>query len=285
MKKLFLLAGLAAFVFFGCSDGGDTPGEDGGAKAPTSYTQKALLEYFSGTWCPYCPDGKVYFENIQSKVGANFSSVVYHYSDNMDNIFDDEIDGKFSKGYPTGMINRVGGEAQSRSTWEKTVGQVLNETAKAGLAIDASGKNGNDLTVKVKLGIGAEVLPEGNYFLTVLLVEDEMSGTGTGWNQANGYNGTAGHAYQGKGNPIVGYVHTNVTRNVLTAALGDELTADQVAAGALSEFTFTTSVAGLGEDLDVVAFLSEYTETLTSGTTSFMYNVQRTDVGTNQDFD
>ena len=114
MKKLFLLAILAGFVFVGCKDDTTTDPDGAGASAaPTTYTQKALLEYFSGTWCPYCPDGKVYFENIRAKVGNNFSSAVYHrtssYPDFMDNIYDDEIDAKYAAGYPTGMINRVGG--------------------------------------------------------------------------------------------------------------------------------------------------------------------------------
>ncbi|MBT8326275.1 MAG: Omp28-related outer membrane protein [Bacteroidia bacterium] len=292
MKKLFLLAILAAFVFVGCSDDttGTTPG-DGSSAAPETYTQKSFLEYFSGTWCPYCPDGKVYFENIRAKVGENFSSAVYHrtstYADYMDNIYDDAIDAKYAAGYPTGMVNRVGGVAVSRSGWEATVNQVLAQEAKCGLAIDASNKNGTTLDIAVKLGIGKEDMPAGNYFLTVLIIEDVVDQTGTGYDQRNAYNTTSGHPYFGKGDPIVGYEHTNVVRNVLTAALGDELTADQVKGGTLSTFNFTADVAGIGDDLDVVAFISEATTNLANpaASTSFMYNVQRTDMGTNQDFD
>lgn len=293
MKKLFLLAIVAAFVFVGCKDDttGTTP-DGGSSAAPTTYTQKAFLEYFSGTWCPYCPDGKVYFENIANKVGEDvFSSAVYHrtssYADYMDNIYDDAIDAKYAAGYPTGMVSRVGGAAVSRSTWEATVNQVLAQEAKCGLAIDATSKTGSTLDVAVKLGIGAADMPAGNYFLTVLLIEDVVDQTGTGYDQRNGYNNSTGHPYAGKGDPIVGYKHTNVVRNVLTAALGDAVTADQVKAGALSTFNFSVDVAGLGDDLDVVAFLTEATTNLANpaASTSFMYNVQRTDMGTNKDFD
>lgn len=291
MKKLFLLLAAGSLMMVGCSDEGsgtEPGGESGGAaKAPTSYTQKALLEYFSGTWCPFCPDGKVFFENIQGQVGEDFSSIVYHLNDDMDNTYDDAIDDKFANGYPSGMINRVGGEAGSRSGWEATTKAVLAETAKCGLGIDASSVSGDDLTIKVKLGVGAEDLPDGNYALTVALVEKVAVGEGTGWDQRNAYNATAGHRYQGAGDPIVGYEHTNVCRKIVTEALGDEVTAEQVAAGALSEFTFTTSIRGYDDDMVVVAFLSESTTNLANpaASTSYIHNVQTVAVGANKDFD
>ena len=163
------------------------------------------------------------------------------------------------------------------------VKSVLAETAKCGLAIDASDKS----NVKIKLGIGSEDLPSGNYFLTVLLVEDVVDQTGTGYDQRNAYNGAAGHPYYQKGDPVVGYEHTNVVRNVLTSALGDELTDEHVKAGALSSFEFSVDASGLGADLDIIAFISEATTNLANpaASTSYIYNVQRTDLGTNQDFD
>ncbi|MFY0644003.1 MAG: Omp28-related outer membrane protein [Bacteroidia bacterium] len=286
MKKLSLLLLVASVALFSCKDKG-TDDPNGGDAAPTSYTQKVLIEYFSGAWCQFCPDGKVYSDNIEAKYGAGVSTVVYHLGDAMDNIFDDAIDDKYAAGYPTGMINRIGGVAANRGTWDASTAAVMAEVAKCGLSIDASDKNGTNLTVKVNLGIGANDMPEGNYFLTVLVVEDEMSGTGTGWDQANYYNGVSGHPYYGKGSPIVGYKHTNVVRNVLTAALGDKLTAGQVAAGTLSEFEFTTNLGGLGDDLDIVAFISEATNNLQNPalSSSYIYNVQRVDVGTTQAFD
>ncbi len=304
MKKLLLLAFISAFVFVGCGDKTDDP-SGGGDKAPTTYTSKALLEYFSGTWCPYCPDGKKLSLEVKDRVPAgSYTSVVYHNNDQMDNIYDDAIDSKFAAGYPTGMINRIGGEAGSRYTpeinqiqswaqydpdlhnkWLKQAKAVQAEAAKCGLAIDASDKVGSTVNIEVKLGVGAEALPEGNYFLTVLVVEDAMTGSGQGWDQRNGYNNAQGHAYQGKGDPWTGYVHDNVVRNVLTAPLGDEIPTENVAAGAISTYNFTTDIQGLGDDLTIVAFISEYTETLTAGTTSFVYNMQTAAVGSNQAWD
>ncbi len=287
MKKLSLLLLIASVALFSCKDEEGGNGSDGGSTAPTSYTQQVLLEYFSGAWCQFCPDGKVYSDNLESKYGAAVSTVVYHLGDAMDNIFDDEIDDTYAAGYPTGMINRIGGSAVNRGTWDASTQAVLQEVAKCGLALDASDKSGTTLNLKVKLGIGGADMPAGNYFLTVLVVEDEMTGSGTGWDQANYYNGVSGHAYYGKGNPIRGYVHTNVVRNVLSAALGDKISAEALTAGSLTEFAFSTNLAGLGDDLDIVAFISETTNNLQnpSLSSSFVYNVQRVAVGANQDFD
>jgi uncharacterized protein (DUF2147 family) len=305
MKKLLLLAFISAFVFVGCKD--KETDIDGGDKAPTSYQSKALLEYFSGAWCPYCPDGKKLSGEVKDRVPAGtYTSVVYHNNDQMDNLYDDAIDSKFAAGYPTGMINRIGAKAGSRYTpeinniqswaeynpdlhnlWLRQAKLVQAETALCGLAVDASAKTGSNVDIVVKLGIGAEALPsdDKNYFLTVLVVEEEMSGTGTGWDQRNGYNSATGHAYAGKGDPWYGYVHDNVVRNVLTAPLGDAIPIENTAAGAISTYNFNTDVAGLGEDLKIVAFIHEYTETLTSGTTSYVYNMQQAAVGSNQDWD
>jgi hypothetical protein len=74
---------------------------------------------------------------------------------------------------------------------------------------------------------------------------------------------------------------------VLTAALGDNVSADKIAGGTLSEFEFSTNLGGLGDDLRVFAFISEATNNLQNPalSSSFIYNVQSVAVGSNQDFD
>lgn len=70
MKKLLLLAGLAAFVFVGCSDGGDNPNPGGDADGlEVERKQRASLLYYTATWCGPCgsfgsPDFKAVLDNI-----------------------------------------------------------------------------------------------------------------------------------------------------------------------------------------------------------------------------
>jgi hypothetical protein len=305
MKKLSLLLLVASVALFGCKK--DDNGGSGG-DAPESYTQKVILEYFSGAWCGYCPDGKFMAEEVKSKVPAGtFDYVVYHLADQMDILDDDDIDDAFAAGYPTGMINRLGGEASSRYTgslqtydqynpeknnlWLITTKEVQNTTAKCGLAVDATAQSGDNLTVKVKLGIGPESLPAGSYYMTVLVYESEMTGTGTGWDQVNYFSkfGSAvfgaSHPYYNLSDPIQGYVHTNSVRAVLNNnALGDKIDASATEAGTLTEYSFTLNTKPFDSDLKVAAWIWEYKESAVEPK-SRIHNVQFVSVGNKIDFD
>ncbi|MBR9861753.1 Omp28-related outer membrane protein, partial [bacterium] len=214
--------------------------------------------------------------------------------DNMDVVYDDQINAKFNgAGYPTGMINRINGTTGSRSGWKALVDAVLADDAKCGLAINST-KSGNDLSVTVKLGIAGADMPAGNYFMTVLLIEKEMSGTGPGWDQRNYYSefgsaaGGPSHYYYNFPDPIVGYVHKNVVRAVLqNAQLGDKIDAAALKAGTTTEFNYSWDLQGLDNDLQIVAFISEFTDNpaVTGIESSFIYNAQIADVGTSKDFD
>ena len=81
MKKLLLLAGLAAFVFVGCSDGGDNPNPGGDADGlEVERKQRASLLYYTATWCGPCgsygsPDFKAILDNIPQ---SDLTSIVVH---------------------------------------------------------------------------------------------------------------------------------------------------------------------------------------------------------------
>jgi hypothetical protein len=214
----------------------------------------------------------------------------------MNIIYDNAISQKFATGYPTGMINRINGVAGgSRAAWLDLTKSVLSETAKCGLAINTT-KSGTNLDVTVKLAVGAEAMPAGNYGMTVLLIEKEMSGTGPGWDQVNYYSSSRGtngvndpsHPFYSQGDPIVGYVHTNTVRAVLqNDPLGDAVSAENLAANATSEYTYSWDLSGMDSDLQVVAFLAEFTDKpQTQGIeSSYVWNTQIVNVGENQDFD
>lgn len=300
MKKLSLLIVVASVILASCGESGN--------KAPENYTSKVVLEYFSGAWCGWCPDGKKMAEEIVDRVPTGtFDYLVYHAGDMMDILDDDDIDDKFAAGYPSGMVNRLDGEAGTRYTgslsdyanynpeknnaWLIKTKALQSEKALCGLAIDASTLTGNDLNIKVKLGVGPEGLPEGNYYISCILYEEEMSGSGTGWDQVN-YMSKFGsqvlgptHPYYQLGNPIIGYIHTNAVRAIVHSnPLGDGIDAAALLAGTITEFNYTVNLTPFDSDLKVAAWIHEFTEGAIESS-SRIYNVQFANVGTSKDFD
>ncbi len=288
MKKLLVLATVVSFAFFSCKDsgGGDDPST--GTKAPETYSQKVLIEYTTCAGCPYCPDGPLFVSDLQTKHGADVVYSVamhnlYQGADQMATTESKAFSDSYSAGNPTGMINRIGGKCETRSNWAgKTASLIDADEAKLGLAVDASKTTGtNAYSVNVKVGVGKADLPAGKYYVIAYLVNKEMTGSGSGWDQANGYNGTSGHRLFGKGNPIKNYVHHSVLMKPLGTMNGILMDAANMKAGALSEYSFDANLAGIDvANVEVVAFV--YFKSLTA---PFIENVQKVAIGQNKAFD
>ena len=287
MKKVLLIATAVALTFTVACKKKETKTTAAPETAPTTYTKKGIIEYFSGAWCGYCPDGWIYATNIMNANVGKVTAVVIHNSDLMSTPDGDVVDKAFNKaGYPTGMTSRVGGTTVSRTSWAGSMTAVLGEKAKCGLAIDATANTGGDYTVKVKLGIGAADLPSGTYSLMVYAVAKQLTGAGTGWDQRNYYSknsssaGGASHPFYNLTDPIVGYLHHNALRGALGGSTGTAVTLAQLKAGAISNFTFDWTPDN-GANCFFIAFLTEQTGT----SSSYVYNCQWVDAGSNKAWD
>ncbi|NUM31970.1 MAG: Omp28-related outer membrane protein [Bacteroidetes bacterium] len=288
MKKLLVLATIVSLALFSCKDkGGDGDGtDDGSGKAPETYTSKVLLEYTTCAKCPYCPDGPIYADKLVTSYGADVVYSVamhntYQGNDAMVTTESQSFSDAYSAGNPTGMINRIGGKCESRSNWSGKAAGVTGEDAKCGLAIDASKKNGAVYTVKVKVGVGKNDLPAGKYYVIAYLSQKEMTGSGDGWDQSNGYNTTSTHVLYNKGNPLKNYIHHNVFRKSLNTMNGTLIASDKMKAGSISEYSFDLDMAGLdAAGHDITAFV--YFKSVSA---PYVENVQRVALGSNKNFD
>jgi hypothetical protein len=83
--------------------------------------------------------------------------------------------------------------------------------------------NTYDVTAK-RLKLDLEVSVYGNFSGSLrancYIVNKVMSGTGTGWDQSNASNANSASAFYQKGNPIVGYKHEKVERQLLAGTWG-----------------------------------------------------------------
>lgn len=298
MKKtnVFVLV-LLLFVLASCSKSDDntpepvTPADttnnnnngSGISEVPSSFTQKVLLETFVGAWCSTCPDADYKRDQVVNSNPGRIIAATAHQSDGMAIPLYNTLYSTFTTNIPSGMVNRtpsLGVVVFNQTQWMSNTTVALGKTAKCGVAITSSVVSGS-ATIDIHAGF-KETLT-GNYTLTVYLVEDKVTGTGTGYNQSNAYSGTSGSPFYNLGNPIVNYQHNRVVRKVLTANLGDPIPASKMVTGGEFTKTFTTTVNGYNQnELYVVAFVNK---TGTSATTYEIMNVQQSKIGVLKDWD
>ncbi len=213
--------------------------------------RKVVIEDYTGTWCGYCPGVALAIDNVR-EVTSDVSVVAIHKTasslpDPLDFPRIGELQEMFGvdNGFPKAQLNRT-------VPWPRPyeVGQV---TAMAGndsnvaIAINSQ-LSGANLSVEVKV-----VYENGSTSgdkLVVYLLESGVVAP-----QANYFNETPGHPYQGLGNPIENYVHNDALRNSLSNLFGDpipEMTAFQEYT---KNYTFTVPSDYVGENLSFVVMV------------------------------
>ena len=228
-----------------------------------SANKKVLFEEFSTCKCGYCPDGHIVMDNITKNYPGKVNAVIHHsgyYTDAMTISEGEEYAKVFAAGAPTGSIDRVFIK-QGRDVWNTLVASQKDEWTSGELTIDNSF---NEQTREVKVKVNSkfvDIAEAGDIRLTVFVVEDNVTGTDAGYNQANYYNTTSGHPMYGRGNPIVGYNHRHVVRKVLTPVWGETgvvPSAPTINENYTKEYTFTLDAKYKEADIEIVAFLSYY---------------------------
>lgn len=191
-------------------------------------TKHVLLEEFTTAPCGYCPDGAVVVEDILNSYN-NVIGVGVHAgfgTDAMTIPSASDYASAFTTGAPTALVDRLYYEGESnvaisRSIWESKVAERLNEPTPCNISISGAYTEATrDLDVTVTANFVDYAVP-GDLRVNLYVIEDNLSGSGSGWDQSNYYNGTSGHPYYGAGNPIVGYNHRHVLRAVPSTSWGN----------------------------------------------------------------
>ncbi len=291
MKKILLLSCIVLMIA-SCkkdeaTETSGTGNTSGLNTVPATFTQKVLMECFTGSGQPQCPDGFVKIESILSANPTKLIPVNLQYSDAMEIAQYTSLTNAFSNGnpmtFPSAMINRISTLNQvilNRTQWQSNFDLAKVKTAKCGIALE-SFVNGSMLTVVAHCGFNQSL--SGDYTLTTYLIENNITGSGGMYDQRNAYNNTPGHPYQGLGDPIPGFVHNNVVRKVLSAPLGDNLNSSSMVTGGKEIKTYTTSINGFKlQDLYVVSFI---TKTGATPAGFEIMNVQKVKAGNTQLWD
>ena len=176
---------------------------------PTSFSKKAVVEDFTGTWCGYCPRVSYAASLVEEQTDKVFV-VGVHNGDQMANSFGSALELMYNiTGFPTAYIDRA-------DTWTypepNNVSQALEAaegTVDVGLAIESS-LTGSTLDITIYQGFLQNMT---NVKLLVFVLEDGII--------ANQSNYTS---YYGGASTITDFEHNGVLRYVATDIMGDTTT-------------------------------------------------------------
>ncbi len=212
--------------------------------------KKLLLEKITSAGCPGCPNGDLILQNYLA-ADSNLVPVAIHVNNaaHVDHMFSadgDAILADYLWAHPTLMVDRykfpgIQYVAGTSGSWSA----MINDRKQQPLIGTVGGSTtytSGDRSLQVHLE-GA-ILWDLSWDLRVnaYIVENGVTGTGLGYDQLNGNNTTQGHPLQGLGNPIVGYVHNWVLRDMLGGPQGAPAFPNPIPAGHLYSYDFTTAL-------------------------------------------
>lgn len=146
--------------------------------------KRAVVEEGTGTWCQYCPRGALTMARMSKTYGSSYVGIAVHNGDPMaDPTYDNGIG---LNAYPTGRVDRGApvSDADFESNWVQRMQVAPNGSVFIGAQYDEE-------TRLVEVVVDVEMLETvtGNYRLALVVIEDSVTGTGSGWAQSNAFSG------------------------------------------------------------------------------------------------
>jgi len=199
--------------------------------------KRVLFEQHTGTWCGWCVDGTHKLEQILEAHPDLVIPVKLHNgsSDRMALPVQLEIaNGLTIPGYPAGCIDRakfgntyfpdriVSSTDYSLNAWLPLVEERLAEAPKIEIsALSTYDEETNSM--KITLTVTMLETVSGNLKFNAYIIEDSVTGSGAGWDQANYLANRPGwefSPYYNLPNPVTNYYHRHVVRDLLGGAWG-----------------------------------------------------------------
>lgn len=241
---------------------------NGGAALHNTVSQivpkNVVFEEGTGTWCGWCPRGAVAMEYMATTYPDQFIGIAVHNGDPMTvAAYDAAAD--FS-GFPGSNIDRVLlDQSVSQAGWVATFNARKNMIVPAAITVTPSGTGAN-----VVMDVDATFytpFAAANYRLAVIMVENDVTGTGASYNQANYYSGGGSGAmggYEALPDPVPAaqMVYDHVGRALLGGYTGQAGSVPAVIAdGGVASYTFNYTVPGTSDrnQMHAVAVLIDQT--------------------------
>ncbi len=189
--------------------------------------KNVLLEEFTTAPCQYCPRGTTVMNGILNSYSDRVIGVALHAgfgTDAMTIPDHSTLASAYTSGAPSACVDRVLFDGEEEVGVSTNVWQSFSlQRAAVTTPVSVIASNTYNPTTR-QLSINASARFYGaitdNFRLNCYIVEDSVSGTGSGYNQVNAYNNTPSSEWYQKGNPIIGFKHRHVVRKMLGGAYG-----------------------------------------------------------------
>ena len=176
-------------------------------------------EEATGTWCGWCPRGAVFMEYMHDNYEGYFAGIAVHNADPME--VTEYDDGFGASSFPNLQVDRSGWIDPS----EVELNFISSIQEEVDATVDMAGYYSNgqfDVTATVNA-----LADLNNYSIAVAIIENNVTGTGSGWPQVNYYSGgaTVMGGYENLPDPVpaADMVYQEVARAILGGVGGSDL--------------------------------------------------------------
>jgi len=153
---------------------------------PTLFPKKTVVEEGTGTWCGWCPRGAIGMNAMRAKYPNKFIGIAVHGRDTMQ--VANYINGLNFSGFPQAAIDRK----TTSDPEAKTLDAIITKADTVSLFgiefVSAQLNAANtqiDVTVQVTSGVDTVV----NQRIALVIIENDVTGTTSAYDQANNYSG------------------------------------------------------------------------------------------------
>ena len=150
-------------------------------------------EEATGTWCQWCPRGAVYMDLFEQEYADYWIGIAVHNGDPMTDVAYDAGMGTLIGGYPSAVVDR-GPDVDPSAMNADFLSRL--QTAPAGVLLNGATWDAATRVLEVSVKATFSQTANNSYKVACVLTEDGVTGTSSGYNQAN--------AYAGGGNGVMG---------------------------------------------------------------------------------
>jgi hypothetical protein len=183
-------------------------------------SRRVVVEEGTGTWCGWCPRGAVALEYMEDNHAETFIGIAVHNGNNDPMVVSEYDSGLGFQGFPSSHVDRtVLGTNPESSILESIHNQRLQDITPVELDQEITyDANTRQITATVNTTFAATT--SGDFRVSLVITEDGVTGTTSGYNQVNYYAGGGNGPMGGYENlpdpvPAADMVYDHVARALL----------------------------------------------------------------------